>query len=163
MELQANWEQIRIAFDAGIQSSLHCAIATVGADGTPHITPIGFTFLRDDHSVFYFEEYSQRIPQNLAHNRRVCLMLVNSGRWFWLRALFRGRFPSSPGIRLMGTAGERRPATETEKAAYRARVKPFRRLKGYDLIWRDLNHVREIKLDGFEPVTYPVMTGHLWR
>ena len=68
-----------------------------------------------------------------------------------------------PGLRLIGTAGERRLATADEKAAYRARVKLFRGLKGYDLIWRDLNHVREIKLERCEPVRHPQMTEHLWR
>jgi nitroimidazol reductase NimA-like FMN-containing flavoprotein (pyridoxamine 5'-phosphate oxidase superfamily) len=163
MELKDHWRQIKLAFDAGIKSSLHCAIATVGADGWPHVTPIGFIFLRDDYSAYYFEEYTKKIPQNLAHNRRVCLMLVNSGSLFWLTSLFKGKFASPPGIRLMGVAGERRPASETEKAAYCARVKRFSKLKGYDLIWRDLNHVREIKLERFEPVVYPVMTAGLWR
>jgi hypothetical protein len=163
MDLKDNWEQIKVAFDSGIKSSLHCAIGTVSADGYPHVTPIGFVFLREDYSAFYFEEYTRKIPQNIEHNPRVCLMLVNSGSAFWITSLFKGRFASSPGIRLMGVAGDRRVATAQEKAAYRARVKPFRRLKGYDLIWRDLNHVREIKLESFEPVVYPKMTDHLWR
>lgn len=163
MNLESNWDAIKDAFNAGIKSSLHCAMATVGADGFPHVTPIGFVFLRDDRSAFYFEEYTKRIPQNLAHNPRVCLLLVNSGSLFWLRSLFGGRFASAPGIRLMGVAGQRRLATDEEKEAYRARVRPFRRTKGYDLIWRDLSYVREIKLERFEPVSYPKMTDHLWR
>ena len=163
MELKENWAQIKVAFDAAIKSSKHSAIATVGADGFPHVTPIGFVFLRDDYTAYYFEEYTKRIPENLAHNPRVCLLLVNSNSWFWLSSLFRGKFASAPGIRLMGIAGERREATEDEKAAYQARVKPLRHSKGYDIIWRDLNHVRDIKLERFEPVSYPQMTDHIWR
>ncbi len=163
MDLRANWEQIKIAFEAGIQSSRHCAIATVSADGYPHVTPIGFIFLRDDYTAFYFEEYTKKMPHNIQQNPRVCLLLVNSGSLFWLTALYRGRFASLPGIRLLGVAGGRRLATEEEKSAYRARVKALRRLKGYGLIWRDLNYVREIKLESFEPVVYPKMTDHLWR
>jgi hypothetical protein len=163
MDLKDNWPQIKIAFDAGIKSSRHCAIATVGADGSPHVTPIGFIFLRDDLSAFYFEEYAKQLPLNLAHNPRVCLMLVNSASSFWLASLYKGKFASLPGIRLYGVAGERRLASEHEKAAYRARVRSVRRLRGYDLIWRDLNHVRDIQLEGFEPVVYPTMTDHLCR
>jgi general stress protein 26 len=108
VDLRDNWEQIKIAFESGIKSSLHCAIATVSADGTPHVTPIGFIFLREDHTAYYFEEYTQKIPQNIEHNPRVCLLLVNSGRWFWVTALYRGKFASLPGIRLIGVAGDRR-------------------------------------------------------
>jgi hypothetical protein len=163
MELSDNWRQIKIAFERGIKSSRHSAIATVNADGSPHVTPIGFVFLRDDFSAYYFEEYAKQLPLNLAHNPRVCLLLVDSGSTFWLSSLFRGRFDSPPGIRLYGAAGERRVASEQEKAAYRARVRSVRKLRGYDLIWRDLNHVRDIKLERFEPVVYPKMTDHLWR
>jgi uncharacterized pyridoxamine 5'-phosphate oxidase family protein len=163
MELKDNWEQIKIAFERSINSSRHSAIATVGSDGSPHVTPLGFIFLRDDFSAFYFEEYAKQLPLNLAQNPRVCLLLVDSGSAFWLASLFKGRFASSPGIRLHGVAGERRMATEPEKAAYRARVKSVRKLRGYDLIWRDLNHVRDIKLERFDPVVYPQMTDHLWR
>jgi nitroimidazol reductase NimA-like FMN-containing flavoprotein (pyridoxamine 5'-phosphate oxidase superfamily) len=163
MELRDNWRQIKIAFERSIKSSRHSAIATVSADGSPHVTPIGFVFLRDDFSAYYFEEYAKKLPLNLAHNPRVCLLLVDSGSTFWLRSLFRGRFDSAPGIRLHGVAGEVRIASEQEKAAYRARVKSVRKLRGYDLIWRDLNHVRDIKLQSFDPVVYPKMTDHLWR
>jgi hypothetical protein len=163
MDLKTNWEQVKQVFESGIKSSLHCAIATVGADGFPHVTPIGFIFLRDDYTAFYFEEYTHKIPHNLQHNPRVCLLTVNSGGWFWLRSLFAGRFASAPGIRLMGVARERRLASAREKETYRARVRPFRRLKGYGLIWRDLSYVRDIQLESFEPVAYPKMTDGLWR
>jgi uncharacterized protein len=163
MSLEDHWPQIRVAFAAGIRTSLHCAIATVGADGYPHVTPIGFVFLRDDCTAFYFEEYTKRMPENLRHNPRVCLLLVNSGIWFWLVSMFRGRFASPPGIRLMGVAGERRLATQEEKNAYLSRARPFKGWKGYNLIWRDLSYVRDIRVEAFAPVAYPVMTDHLWR
>jgi uncharacterized protein len=99
---------------------------------------------------------------NLEHNPRVCLMSINSSGMFWAASLYKGKFSSAPGIRLIGVAGELRVATQEEKAAYLARVKPFRKLKGCDLLWTDLNHVREIKLEGFEPVVYPKMMDHLW-
>jgi uncharacterized protein len=162
MDLEANWSQIRATFEASLESSLHCAIATTDADGNPHVTPIGHIFLRDDRTAYYFEEHARKLPQNLAHNPRVCLLLVNSSRWLWATSLYRGRFANPPGLRLMGIAGERRLATEQEKVAYEARVRRFRRLKGYALIWKDLNHVRDIQLRSFEPIVYPTMTDGLW-
>jgi hypothetical protein len=163
MDLKENWEQIKIAFESGIESSRHCAIATVSADGYPHVTPIGFIFLREDQTAFYFEEYTKKMRENIERDPRVCLSVVNSGALFWLSSMFKGRFDSPPGVRLMGVAGQRRPATDGEKAAYLARVKPLRKTKGYALIWSDLNHVRDIKLERFEPVVYPKMTDGLWR
>jgi nitroimidazol reductase NimA-like FMN-containing flavoprotein (pyridoxamine 5'-phosphate oxidase superfamily) len=122
MDLEANWSQIRATFEASLASSLHCAIATTDADGNPHVTPIGHIFLRDDRTAYDFEEHTRKLPQNLAHNPRVCLLLVNSSRWLWATSLYRGRFANPPGLRSMGVAGERRLATEQEKAAYKARV-----------------------------------------
>ena len=163
MDLRDNWPQLRAVFDASIGSSLHCAIATPSADGFPPVTPIGHIFLRDDQTAFYFEEHARRLPENLARDPRVCLLLVNSRRSFWLSSLLRGRFASPPGMRLLGIAGARRPATKQEKQAYETRVKRFRRLRGYRLIWHDLSHVRDIKLERVEPVLYPVMTDGLWK
>jgi len=163
MELRDNWEQVKSVFAAGLKSTGYCAIATVGADGWPHVTPIGFIFLRDDQSAYYFEEYTQKMRHNIEHDPRVSLMTVNIGAMFWLRSLYNGTFASAPGIRLTGLAGARRLASEPERAAYRARVSRFRKLKGYGLIWSDLRYVREIKLQGFSPVGYPRMTDHLWK
>jgi hypothetical protein len=98
MDLRENWDQIKSTFDASLRSSLHCAVGTVGADGHPHVTPIGFVFLRDDCTAYYFEEYTKKIPRNLEHNPRVCLLLVNSKRGFWFMSLYRGgsrRLPAS--------------------------------------------------------------------
>ena len=163
MDLHSNWDQIRATFDASIRSSLHCAIATADAEGNPHVTPIGHMFLRDDRTAFYFEEHPRTLPKNLQENRRVCLLLVNSSRLFWARSLFGGRFATPPGVRLMGIAGERRPATEEEKGLYRGRVGAFRRLKGYALIWKDLAHVRDLQFHSFAPILYPKMTDGLWQ
>ncbi len=163
MDLESNWEQIRATFDASLRSSLHCAIATADAEGTPHVTPIGHIFLRANRTAFYFEEHARTLPKNLLENRRVCLLLVNSSRRFWATSLFRGRFASPPGLRLTGVAGERRRATEEEKALYQARVRAFRSLKGYALIWKGLEHVRDIELRSVEPILYRKMTDGLWR
>ena len=163
MDLKANWPTIKRTFDAAIGSSRHCAIASVAPDGSPSVTPIGFIFLRDDQTAYYFEEHARQLPANLEHNPAVALLLVNSGAVFWASFLLRGRFSAPPGIRLKGVAGARRPATDAERKALAARIRPFRRFKGSDLIWSRLEHVRDIRIERCEPVTYPNVTEGLWR
>ncbi len=157
MDLHEGWPQVREIFDASIKSSLHCAIASVDEAGAPHVTPVGHIFLRDDRTAFFFDEHLRKLRENLDQDPRVCLLLVNSNRWFWLRSLLCGRFASAPGVRLIGVAGSRRTATADERAAYEARVRSFRRTRGYDLIWKDLCHVRDIEITACSPVVYPTM------
>ena len=45
MEIGKHWKTIQTLFEHS-RSSLHYAVATVNADGFPHITPIGLLFLR---------------------------------------------------------------------------------------------------------------------
>jgi len=53
---QVKWPHIRRVFGDALRSSLHGSIATVDDAGRPHITPIGFLFLRDNDTTYYFEE-----------------------------------------------------------------------------------------------------------
>jgi hypothetical protein len=78
MDVMKNWDQIKITFDASIRSSRHSAIATIGSDGIPHITPIGFIFLCSDCSAFYFEEHARQLGANLDNDPRVCVLLVQA-------------------------------------------------------------------------------------
>ena len=161
MDLDKDWTLIRQVFEAGTKSSKHCSIGSVGKDGRPHITPIGFVFLREDKTAFYFEQYTKRLPANYEHNRSVCLMAVNSGLSFWVKSLYQGQFLSFPGIRLYGEVGELRNANSTELARLKSRIGPASYLKGSKLIWSGLTTVRDIKLDSAEAVRYPRMMEHL--
>jgi len=161
MNIDKDWQLIRRIFESGVGSSKHCAIASVDEQDRPHVTPIGFVFLRDDATAFYFEQYSKALPANFKHNRHVCLMAVNSSLAFWLRSLLRGKFLSHPGIRLHGEAGELRAATPSELAQLRERIGAARWLRGSALIWAGLATVRDIKIIGAEAVRYPQMMEHL--
>lgn len=112
MDLNNNWSEIESIFNECIRASKHAAIATVDEMGQPTITPIGFTFLNTNKTVHYFEQYSESMPANLMHNPNVCLMVVNSSTLFWAKSLLKGKFPSYPGLRLYGVAGERRKASK---------------------------------------------------
>lgn len=158
MEISQDWPDIKALFRETFRSSFHYAIATVNPDGSPHVTPIGSLILTQPGQGFYFEKFTQQLPRNLAANNRVCVLAVNSSRWFWIGSLFRGRFPTRPAIRLHGVAGELRPATEREKALWLKRVRPARFSKGHAMMWRDMDQVREIAFDRVEPVRIGRMT-----
>lgn len=161
MNIDQDWPLIRDVFESGVNSSKHCAIASVDEHGRPHITPIGFIFLRDDKTGFYFEKYSKALPANFKHCKNVCLMSVNSSLAFWFRSLLMGRFKTYPGIRLYGEMGELRKALPEELARLEARIGVAKHLRGSRLIWSELNEVRDIRFTSVEPVQYPYMLEHL--
>ncbi len=162
MELESHWHEIKNTFNRCLSSSKHCAIATVDSEGNPHITPIGFIFLKDNKTACYFEEYTKSIPKNIKSNSNVCLMVVNSSFSYWFKSLFKGKFISPPGLRLYGVAGGARKATQEELQLYKSKIRSSRGLKGNKLIWQGLETVREIELKSFKPVQYPKMMDHLW-
>ncbi len=131
MNINHYWSEIKEIFNDAHESSNHYAIATVNSDGSPHITPIGSLFLRDDTTGFFFEELPVNMPKNIEQNQRVCILAVNSNKLFWAKSLFRGKFKKPPGVRLMGAFKERREAKEEEIALFHERIKGAKRLKGY--------------------------------
>lgn len=159
----AHWTRIRKMFSDSFRTSFHYAFATVGEDGTPRATPIGALILRPDKTGFYFEEYASGLRSNLEKNRRVCILAVKTSKWLLLKALFLGRFTEPPAVRLMGMVGERRQATGEELKPFRKRVAPYRMLRGHDMLWKNLKHVRDITFDSFEPVRIAGMTQGLWN
>ena len=164
MELtNQQWDTMRKIFMDAFNSSFHYAIATVNKDGTPHVTPIGSLMLGEDRKGFYFEGYVSALSRNLQHNKRVCVLAVNSGKWSLLKSFFRGRITAPPGVRLMGTATERREATEQEMDQFRRRFRMYRMFKGYNLVWGNLRYVREIHFDAYEPVRIGALTRAVWN
>lgn len=162
IDIKKNWHIIKKIFEEAYKSNTHYAIATVNEDGSPHITPIGSLFLRDDQTGFYLEELPVTLTRNLENNKRVCVMAVNSDFKFWGISLLRGRFHKPPAVRLMGTVKEKRVATEEETAIWRKRVEKAKRLKGYEILWSKMGHVRDIVFDSFEPVKCSGMTDGVW-
>lgn len=166
LNVSDHWRGIRRVFAAAFSSSFHFAIATVGADGEPFVTPIGSVVLTEPGRGFYFEVFTTRLPKNLQREPRISILGVNSGRLFWLRALLFGRFPAPPAVRLRGrVVGEPRKATAREVALFQRRVRPFRRLRGYALLWGRLQRgqVRDLEIDSAEPVLLGPMTEGLWK
>ena len=162
MSLKSNWPQIKRTLEQSQTSAVHCSIATVCPDGTPHITPVGTVFLRDDQTGFFFDHYAVSLGENIDSNPSVCVSAVNVGRWFWLKSLLTGRFASEPGVRLYGKAGPARPATSEELQMIHKRVASTQWLKGARMLWSDFQVVRDIEFTDFKPVAYPMMMDGMW-
>jgi len=163
MDLHENWKEVKAVFRDSFKSSFHYAIATVSENGEPHVTPIGSLILGKPGKGFYFEKFTRNLPQNIGRNGRVCVLAVNSSRWFWARSLFRGGFGMPPAVRLHGVAKELRPATEREAALWQKRVSVARFTKGHEFMWREMSMVREIDFYRIEPIHIGRMTKGLWQ
>ena len=163
MEIKQHWETICMIVNKALQNNRFCAIATLNPDGSPHVSPIGSLILDEAGKGFYFEEFPKNMRRNLDQDQRICVMAVNGGFWYWLKALFKGRFDAPCGVRLTGMAGTRRLATQEEVRRWQDRVKSVRSTKGYKLLWKDMCYVREVTFDAFEPVNLGLMGRGLWE
>jgi hypothetical protein len=153
MEITSDdWKIIRRIFRDGFASSSYFGVASVGGDGSPHITPIGSFVLGDVGHAFYFEEYAGGLAHRLQSDQRVCVMAVNGSRWELLKALWRGQVRRPFGVRLYGTVGERRDATEVEVERFQRRVRHMRFLRGHRLLWGKMRTVRDVRFHRFDPV-----------
>ncbi|KAA3619333.1 MAG: pyridoxamine 5'-phosphate oxidase family protein [Calditrichaeota bacterium] len=162
MDINRNWGTVKNLFKSSFKSSFHYAIASVTEDGEPHVTPIGSLILGKSGQGFYFEKFPQHLPQNIKTNKQICVLAVNSSRWFWFKSLVGGKFTTPPAVRLHGVAGELRDATDIEIALWQKRVNSVRFSKGHALMWREMCMVREIKFNKIEPVQIGKMTRDNW-
>ncbi len=139
--------------------AVFCSVATVNADGIPHVTPIGSVVLNDKKSGWFFQKFTKNIPKNAEHCEYATLMAVNDGKWFWLKSVLKGQFKQPPAMRLLVKLGEYRPATEAEGQKFRRRVNIFKRTKGYQKMWQDMSDVREFEIIEFKPIYISQMTS----
>ena len=163
MPLEAQWALIRRAFSAAFVSSLHYSIAAVSPDGMPHVAPIGSILLLEPGRGIYFKEFPGRMPSHFDENSNVCIMGVNSSRWFWLGALLRGRFERPPAVRLYGTVGIRRRASAQEVDRWLRRVRPVRFTQGHQLLWSNMQMVRELHFTSFDIASLGAITEDLFH
>ncbi|WP_421765066.1 pyridoxamine 5'-phosphate oxidase family protein [Ekhidna sp.] len=158
MELRKDWKIIRKYFKQYNLSSMHCAMATVNPDGTPWVTPIGSLLLNNDCTGIYFEIFTRGMPKNLNNNRRIVVMGVNSSFIYWIKSVLFGKFSTPPALRLVGTAGQVRRATELEKRRIQKLLATFKRTAGYKKMWSRLEFVRDITFEKVIPVNLGDMT-----
>ena len=137
------------------------SIATVNADGSPHITPIGSLFTAGEGRCFYFEKLPKGLRENLDREGRFTLLLQRGGLLYWLKALIKGRFGTMPALRLSGTAGPRRTCTPEEKKQFDGRFGQFAFTRGYGILWKNMETVRDLTVESIAPVDLRSMTEGL--
>ncbi len=162
MKIQSShWESIRDLFRLSFRQNLHVSIASVDKSGVPTVTPLGTLFLNKDGSGFYFEKFITSLADNRKSNKNICILMVNTSKWFWFKSLFKEKFETHPAIKLYGELGEKRAATQKELDRLENRLRFTQRLKGHKYLWDDMNFVREIAFTKFEKMKLGKMTSHL--
>jgi uncharacterized protein len=161
---KSDWSLAKAVCRDAFKTSFHFSIASVNSAGYPHVTPIGSLMLGDwvdgTGQAIYFERFTRQLPAHASANPNICVLAVNSGRWFWLKSLLAGRFTQPPALRLFGTMGQIRPATEIELQRWRKRVAITQATKGHQLMWQGMSDVREITITRIESVNLGKMTAN---
>jgi len=139
--------------------AMFCSIATVNEKGFAHVSPIGSVVLLNKNKGIYFEKFTKSIPKNAITNQYATIMSVNDGKWFWLKSLMQGKFKKPPAIRLLVKLGELRKGTDQEGQIFKRKVNIFKRTKGYQLLWKDMSHIREFEIIKYKPVFISTMTS----
>jgi hypothetical protein len=161
IDIHKNWIEIKTHFRKCIGANMHVAIASVDSENIPTVTPIGSLFLNDDQTGFYFEKFATKLNKNSKTNQNICVLAVNTKRWFWLTSLFKVRFSEYPAVKLYGELGKKRDATPKEFRAFQRRVRSTKRLKGHQYLWKDMSQVREITFTKMEKINLGRMTKNL--
>ena len=155
----AHWNQLKPLAGRVFGSSLHFTIATTNHDGTPHVTPIGSLILTKPGEAYFFEVFTRQLARNLDNGSPVAVLGVISSSRLWFRSLVTGHFSYPPAFRLLGTAGERRSSSAEEKARWKRKVRLLKWTRGYDLLWGNLDVVRELHFHELQPVELGRMTA----
>jgi hypothetical protein len=158
MDIKTNWKRIRIHFSKSFKSCLHVSIASVDDNNHPTVTPIGSLFLNKDQTGFYFEKFTSKLPKHAEQNNNICVLGVNSNRWFWIKSLFKVKFKEYPALKLYGVLGERRKATDKEVKRLDRRMRSTKGLKENTYLWRDMEVVRDITFAKVEKINIGKMT-----
>ena len=81
------WRSARAVVRRARTSSLHCAIASIDANGSPHVTPIGSVMLGDPGQAIYLDVFNVALGRNLDRDPRCSVLAVDSTKLTWARAL----------------------------------------------------------------------------
>ncbi len=161
MDITTDWNKIRVHFNKSFKSNLHVSVGSVNSNHQPTVTPIGSLFLNSDQTGFYFEKFPSKLPQHAKSNNHICVLAVNSNKWFWLKSVFYGKFYQYPAIKLYGQLGNKRDATQHELSRFYRRMRWTKGLKGDTYMWREMAQVREIIFTRAEKINLGAMTKDL--
>jgi hypothetical protein len=104
---------------------------------------------------------------NIKINNNICIMGINASLITILKAIIIKKLKDPPGVRLWGTAGERRKATKEEIECLHRRIqsvlpilgKIIKYLNGYKILWGDMKYVRDMEFNKYEYVKFGKMTN----
>ncbi len=156
-----NWDRNKEYCEKTLKSS-PCYIATTDKNGIPYITPFGSLLFNEDQKGYICELFSNNCKKNMEQNNNICIMIIRSSKWLWVKALSFGQFHVLPGIRLIGTVSEMRKGTAEEEQRLRKIVRPYKMFKGYNLLWKNMGDVRDIHFDYYEPIRLGNLTSNLY-
>jgi hypothetical protein len=100
---------------------------------------------------------------NLSGNPHVCVLAVRSGLFFWLWSALRGEFRTPPAIRLHGTVGAVRAASDDELRQFMRRVGKLRRTRGFQKMWANMRTVRDVHFTRADAIEIGAMTRECWK
>lgn len=149
------WKEIIRYYGGWKQTSM---IASVDKMGQPNVTPIGSLLLKEDCSGFYFDLLTKGLSDNLDENDKVCVLYVETGTLYWFKSLCTNQNSKPAGIKLIGTAGNRRRASAQEIELLQNHTKLIKRLPGYNTIFGNLSYVRDIKFTDYFMINTGKMT-----
>ena len=150
--LRMEWPRVRALW----KSTAFGSFASVGADGSPHVAPIGSVYLHPtEPRGFYHPILTARLRKDLTERAQFELLYVQPRAWPWLTGILRGRFEQPVAMRLRGRAsGPRRPATDAERAHFQSRVRWIKWTRGYELLWKDVRFVQELEFEDVVPIRF---------
>ena len=103
------------------------------------------------------------MTRNLERNNRVCILAINSSKWFLLRSFLSRKFKTPPGVQLSGTVGEKRIATEDEIQSLKESLGLLGRFLKTGPGGLNIKYVREIHFDSVKPVYVGKLTKGLFE
>jgi hypothetical protein len=157
---EENWPLLKQHYEKTMESGF-CSIATVDEQGMPNVTPIGSLILKEKGCGSFFDIFTEALSKNIGSNPNICIVYVNTGKFYWIKSMYKGRFASPVGVKLLGKAGSKRAATPEEVEAFRNRIKLLKPFKGYRVLWGDLPFVRDVVLTDYFLINTGEMTGTL--
>ena len=152
------WAMVRRIVPRTIRTSLHCSIASLNPDGSPHVTPIGSFLPTEKGRGVYFDAFNLQLAANVDRDPRVTILALDSGVSRWARSFLKGRFISPPGMRLVGTVGPQRGSTSQEVERFHRLVGRLLRTRGGQQMWRSLPLARDVTVDRVVPIWMGTMT-----
>lgn len=155
------WAMVRRIVPRTIRSSLACSIASLNEDGSPHVTPIGSFLPTQKGTGFYFDAFNAQLSANVDRDPRVTILAVDSGVGLWAKSFLKGRFVSTPGVRLVATVGKRRRSTDEEIRRFHRIVGVTLRTRGGQQMWRSLPLARDVMIERVVPIRMGTMTRGL--